>query len=388
MQRNTSPSYMRVKLVEEELRHSEEKYRSVVDNIQEVVFQTDNRGLWTFLNPAWTDITGFFVEESIGKNLLDYLHFEDRQLTQSLLESLIERKKDYCRTESRCLTKLGDYRWIEIRARSILEGKDKFVGIAGTLTDVTERKNVEEELREANRRLNELAVLKADFTAIVAHELGSPLAAIRKLIEMLSIEDADREAKAYAIDAIGAELDTLDALVTDVQASAAIERDDFSIELRPVLLSALLADIEISSRTLPDNHSVRFILDPDLGTGETVLADPERIGQVLRNLLSNAAKYSPEGVPIELRMERRQDHVRIEVADHGPGIHPEDVVRIFEKFGRGRDREGKKINGMGLGLYLSRRIVQAHGGDITVHSTPDEGAIFGFELEMASKEER
>jgi signal transduction histidine kinase len=71
------------------------------------------------------------------------------------------------------------------------------------------------------------------------------------------------------------------------------------------------------------------------------------------------------------------------VADHGPGIHPEDAARIFEKFGRGRDREGKKIAGVGLGLYLSRGIVRAHGGDLGVESTPGEGAVFGFKLEMA-----
>jgi signal transduction histidine kinase len=120
-----------------------------------------------------------------------------------------------------------------------------------------------------------------------------------------------------------------------------------------------------------------------LGTHQKVVADRERIGQVLRNLLSNAAKYSPEGVPIELRAKREQeDCVRIEVADHGPGIHPDDRARIFEKFGRGRDREGKKIPGVGLGLYLSRGIVRAHGSDITVDSAPGEGAVFGFELKV------
>jgi len=77
------------------------------------------------------------------------------------------------------------------------------------------------------------------------------------------------------------------------------------------------------------------------------------------------------------------DRIEKLLNDHGPGIHPEDVVRIFEKFGRGRDRDGKKIAGVGLGLYLSRGIVQAHGGDITVSSVPGEGAVFGFELEVA-----
>ncbi len=115
---------------------------------------------------------------------------------------------------------------------------------------------------------------------------------------------------------------------------------------------------------------------------EQVLADPERVGQVLRNLLSDAVKYSPEGTPIELRAARKNGRVRIEVADRGPGIRPEDLARIFEKFGRGRDREGRKVPGVGLGLYLSRRIVRAHGTDLTVETESGRGSVFGFELEV------
>ena len=248
---------------------------------------------------------------------------------------------------------------------------------------ISKSKRDEEEMKKANQRLEELALLKADFTAMVAHELGGPLAAIRRLTEVLSAEGSTPETRNYATTAIESEIDALNALIADVQASSAVERDDFRVELRPVPLSELLADAETFSHTLPTDHPVDFVFNPNLALYERVVADPERIGQVLRNLLSNAAKYSPEGVPIELRVQRNLDHVRFEVADHGPGIHPEDVVRIFEKFGRGRDRDGKKIPGVGLGLYLSRGIVQAHGRDITVSSVPGEGAIFGFELEVA-----
>ncbi len=113
-----------------------------------------------------------------------------------------------------------------------------------------------------------------------------------------------------------------------------------------------------------------------------VCADEYRIGQVLHNLLSNAAKYSPEGAPIELRVRVNAGHACIEVCDHGKGIPPDDLTRIFEKFGRGRDASGQKIPGIGLGLYLSRRIIRAHGGDITVQSTLGVGTVFGFELEI------
>ena len=117
-------------------------------------------------------------------------------------------------------------------------------------------------------------------------------------------------------------------------------------------------------------------------TDERVWADAERIGLVLRNLLSNAARYSPAGAPIELRAMRRGERVRIEVADQGYGIHPADVARIFEEFGRGRDQDERKVAGAGLGLYLSERIIRAHGSELTVDSTPGTGSVFGFDLQV------
>ena len=240
--------------------------------------------------------------------------------------------------------------------------------------------------RDVSRRLSELATLRADFTAMIAHELGGPLAAVRRLTEMLATDEADPAMRRYAIAAIETETDALDALVKDVRSSAAVEREDFMVEPRPVQLGVLLTDAETFAKALPVEHPVKLSFSDDLEPREKVLADPERVGQVLRNLLSNAAKYSPEGAPIELRatpLRGGARRVRIEVADHGPGIHPDDVVRIFEKFGRGRDALGKKVVGVGLGLYLSRRIMQAHGDDLKVESKLGDGSVFGFELRQA-----
>lgn len=240
--------------------------------------------------------------------------------------------------------------------------------------------------RDVSRRLSELAMLRADFTAMIAHELGGPLAAVRRLTEMLATDEADPMMRRYAVSAIASETDALDALVKDVRSSAAVEREDFMVEIRPVPLLVLLTDAETFANSLPAEHHVDLRFSDDLEPREKVLADPDRVGQVLRNLLSNAAKYSPGGTPIELRATRLRggsDRVRIEVADYGAGIHPDDVTRIFEKFGRGRDAKGRKVAGVGLGLYLSRRIVQAHGGDLAVDSEPSEGSVFGFELKLA-----
>jgi signal transduction histidine kinase len=241
--------------------------------------------------------------------------------------------------------------------------------------------------KETNRHLGELAVMKADFTAMIAHELNSPLSAIRGLTDMLSTDNLTLEERKHVLEKIPSETDALNALVEDVRTVGTVERDDFNVELRPVPLKMLLDDAAAFFRTLPGDHPLVIEVGVELveEREERVWADAGRIGQVLRNLLSNAAKYSPEGAPVELRamLETgdRAERVRMEVADSGRGIHPADVARIFEKFGRGRDASGRKVPGVGLGLYLSRRIIRCHGGDLTVRSTSGAGSVFAFELE-------
>lgn len=236
--------------------------------------------------------------------------------------------------------------------------------------------------RERNRRLAELETLRADFTAMVAHELGHPLTAIRRLSEMLVRAEDEASLRKRGLESILRETREIDRLVDDIQVAAAIERDDFKAALRPVSLRELLRDAEDAA--VAHNAERRPIVTmDDLDEGTLVMADPDRIGQVLRNLLCNAAKYSPDDAPIALRARPSCDHhVQIEVIDRGPGIAPEDRARIFEKFGRGREGTGRGEPGVGLGLYLSRRIVRAHGSDIDVCSGPGGGSIFSFELEV------
>ena len=243
--------------------------------------------------------------------------------------------------------------------------------VLALVRDATARQRAEAEraallatAQEYASRLEELAVLRADFTAMVAHELGAPLAAIRGLADLLASGRIGADDQAAVLAAIRAEADLLRALVDDIQTAAAAERDDFAVRPRPVPVAALLADAAAFARTLPGDHPVTTACD----IHAPVHADPERIGQVLRNLLGNAAKHTPPGTPIELRAATEGDRVRIEVADRGPGIDPDDLVRVFEKFGRGRDATGRRAPGVGLGLYLSRRIVEAHGNELTVDS--------------------
>jgi two-component system sensor histidine kinase/response regulator len=141
-----------LRATENALRESEQRYRSVVDNVKEVIFQTDAAGRWTFLNRAWSEITGFAVEGSLGKSFLDYVHPDDRERNLALFAPLITREKPYCRHEIRYLTADGNHRWIEVFARLTLDDGGNAVGTSGTLNDITERHNAEAALQAVERR--------------------------------------------------------------------------------------------------------------------------------------------------------------------------------------------------------------------------------------------
>lgn len=145
------------RLAEAALARSENSYRTVVENVAEVIFQTDANGLWVFLNKSWETITGFTVNESIGQLFINYVHPDDRQRNWEFFEPLINRKKDHCRHEIRYLTKDGGFRWIEVYAQLGLDENGQIIGTYGTLQDITERKKAEEELLQLSARL-ELAL--------------------------------------------------------------------------------------------------------------------------------------------------------------------------------------------------------------------------------------
>jgi diguanylate cyclase (GGDEF)-like protein/PAS domain S-box-containing protein len=130
-----------------EVQQREQQYHSVFNSLKEVVFQTDEQGRWTFLNPAWTEITGYKLNESLGVCFLDYIHPDDRQYNAELFTPLLERQEEFCRHEVRWITKDGSWRWIQFYAHLTLDQEDGVAGISGTLDDITERKLAEEKLR-------------------------------------------------------------------------------------------------------------------------------------------------------------------------------------------------------------------------------------------------
>ena len=339
--------------------------------------------LW---NPAAETLFGYPATEAVGMSLEALVPERLRAEHRAGLARFVQGEAGPLLTAERpievpALRRDGEEITVEMTLNLLDQTSVPGTFVLALIRDVTERHHFEREraglfaaAQEQTRRLEELACLKADFTAMIAHELTSPIAAIQALAALVGIHQGDPAQQVALAAAIGAEATRLATLVEDVSAASLVERDDFSIRPRPVPVASLLADAAAFARIIAAAHPVTM----EAETGVRVLADPDRLDQVLRNLVGNVAKHTPSGTPITLRVLPEHDQVRIEVADDGPGIAPDDLDRIFRKFGRGRDATGSGVPGVGLGLYLSRRILRAHGSELTVHSEPGAGAVFSF----------
>ncbi len=176
---------------EQALGVSEFKYRSVVESIKEVIFQLDAFGNWTFLNPAWTSVTGFDVPATIGTFFLEYIYQDDRHQDQEIFLKLTERQMEYCRYETRFITKNGKVRWVEVFAQGAVNAEDAVIGLSGTLTDITDRKLAETQIQKlaAFPRVNPNPVLEfsADGTLTYANDAAHEMAKALGREELLSI---------------------------------------------------------------------------------------------------------------------------------------------------------------------------------------------------------
>jgi signal transduction histidine kinase/HAMP domain-containing protein len=227
-------------------------------------------------------------------------------------------------------------------------------------------------------RLMRFDELKNDLVAAVAHEFRTPLTSLRMAIHLCleGVVGTLTEKQADLLSAARQDCERLQSIVDDLLDLSRIQAGRVELHRRPLSAATLLQDAGAASRSAVAGAKLELVVsspDPSL----SVSADPERMQLVLSNLVANAVRYTPAGGKVELRAVPVEGAIRFEVADSGEGIPRQYQERIFEKFYR---VPGSKKGGVGLGLYVSREIVQAHGGEMGVESAPGEGSVFWFTL--------
>jgi len=215
--------------------------------------------------------------------------------------------------------------------------------------------------------------LKGEFIAAVSHELRTPLAVIMGLAELLKEEDLSPSAK-ESVELILESAFRLKTMVDNLLDTSRLEAGRFEVSKRPVDLRPLLLDLARSFGGVARLSGVSFQVE--VGELPVLEADPDRMAQVVGNLLSNAFKFTPPGGEVSLRAYATGEVLVLEVADTGPGIPEEELPRLFQRFARAENARARGVSGTGLGLFISKHIVEAHGGRIEVETKEGQGSRF------------
>jgi signal transduction histidine kinase len=241
-----------------------------------------------------------------------------------------------------------------------------------------------EALEEENRRVREVNQLKSEFVSLVSHELRTPLTAISGYLDLLlEAQGAQSTAKQQELLAVvKRNAERLVKLIDDLLDLSRIESG--KVELRATAVDSVALITEVVSFLRPQIEAKGQQLSFDRpATLPAVAGDVERIRQILINLLSNAHKYTPEGGQIRLSARAEDGWVRIDVQDNGLGLAPEEQAHLFDRFFRAQQPATQGVEGTGLGLPITRLLVEMHGGRISVTSAPGEGSTFSFTLPVA-----
>ena len=228
-------------------------------------------------------------------------------------------------------------------------------------------------------RFREAEEMKSTFVSVISHELKTPVALIKGYANTLARDDAewDRDTLREGLLVIGEESDRLNALINNLLDASRIQAGGFKVERTDLDLPALVREVVDSWRTQTDRH--RFVLDFPAGFPR-VCADQDRLRQVFNNLLSNAIKYAPQGGEVRVGGWHDGDHVTVYVADQGIGIPEAEQAKLFQRFYRVDSSLRRSTQGAGLGLFLCRSIIEAHGGRIWLRSEPGKGTTVFFTL--------
>ncbi|HEY8737039.1 MAG TPA: HAMP domain-containing sensor histidine kinase [Candidatus Dormibacteraeota bacterium] len=254
---------------------------------------------------------------------------------------------------------------------------------ARQLDETRRRESLEKERAE---RLQEIDQVRTDFVAMVAHELQTPLASIKAQADTLLTQQhrLDQETRAALVDGIHRSAASLTDLVQDFAAVNRIENHQFTYHFERLDLGEFVKDVVDHFSIDPHRYPMRVRLEPGL----TVRADRRRLQQALLNLLNNAVKYSPRGGNIAVIAAPDKDgNAKISVHDEGLGIREEDLPKLFNKFGRLFDKRAINIGGSGLGLFITKEIVTAHGGQISVESEWGKGSTFSLVIPLVKPTE-
>lgn len=340
------------------IRDREREITAVVESMAEGVVAFDSAGTVRVINPEAVRLLDLPQRELVG------VLAQEISVDPAVMEVV---QASLAGANAVATASLGDLK-VLLHGTPVVDGGGTVDGAVLLLADVTERHRVE----DAQRR----------FVADASHEMRTPISALKGILELLT--DGAKDDPIVRDDfmhTMQIEVDRLGRLVSDLLTLAQLEAGSLQPSLAPESAASLFGDVTSVMATLAERARVDLSVEIEGGDVE-VLADRDRIVQVLLGFVDNALKHSPEGSMVHLRARRDADRVIVEVADEGSGIEQEQLSRVFDRFYRADEARGGG-HGAGLGLAIAKEIVEVHGSSIRVESVPGTGTTFGFELPLA-----
>ena len=356
----------------DEVTNKEKMTRAILETAPDAIITMDKEGVINSFNPGAEKIFQYPKNEVLGKsiNMLmpeDISQHHNQYLKKFSIGSSLTLGKD---RELTGIRKNGSEFPIEITINAnIIEGKHLFTGI---LRDITERKKIE--------------LLKSEFVATVSHELRTPLTAIKGSLDLITkgMElDLPEEADTMLILA-NRNVERLLTLINDILDVSKFESGEISFLYEKLKLKPFIKDTLAINQEYAKKYNTTFECKK-CHKDITINADRDRLVQVMSNLLSNAAKYSPKNVPVEIFTTVIKDTVRVSIKDHGPGIPKDFQDKVFGKFTQSSSGDTRQVGGTGLGLNISKMIVEKLGGQIGFETIEGKETTFYFELPIVEK---
>lgn len=384
------------KLAEEALQESQWLYHSLVNHMPAGIFRKDSQGRYTFVNSVFCELKGLREDEILGKTPHELSEYESaveasktsgRILRQRTLETQadqhhnlimntgkpIEIEEVYSNTD-------GTKQYLQVIKSPVYSFDGKSIGTQGIQFDITERKQTESELIAAKVKAQESDRLKSAFLANMSHEIRTPLNSIIGFSELIIDPEFAPEQHAEFAKLIYDNGNNLLTVISDIMDISKIEAGQIQIFLRKFSVNQLIKSLQKEFSFIAAKKAIEIRLDPLNPKDEIVLqSDNERIRQILNNLISNAIKFTDRGY-IELGIKITDDFIQFQVKDTGIGIAKAYHDKIFQRFRQVESASKRKYGGNGLGLPISKSLVELLGGSIWMESEVGKGSTFYFKL--------
>jgi len=372
------------KKVEEALKQSEKKYRILFNDVPVGIGITDKSGHIVDCNQHMAEIFGMTVEELKATNIKSlYVNPKDRERLLNLLNKegrVVDWECPFRRKDGTVFFAILNIDVVDRNGQKLL---------LTTMRDITERKVAEEKIKKQNVQLKKLDRIKTDFLNVTSHELRTPMASIKGYVQMIlkGILGDVTEEERNALEVVLRNINRLDHLIQDILDISLLESKSMKFIPEKTNIKDVISEIieSMNCRALEKNIKIITEIDENL---PDVILDKDRIRQVIINIIDNSIKFSPNGTIINIRGKKQQKELLFEIQDQGRGIPKDHQEKIFSSFYQVDSGEDRKYGGAGLGLAISKSIIDIHGGKFWVESTgkPGKGSIFKFVLPVNSED--